>query len=120
MTPERLNEIKQQVQAILDHHLPEEKRFSVKDLDEEGVFLLVKLLLAKDKKEKQKLWDYIKKQKEESMIRMQEAKHKMLETIKEINEGIWKYKELFKSINEMNDLMESIKIDRDFESVMNH
>lgn len=61
MTPERLNEVKKQLQTILDRHLPEEKRFSVAELDEEGLWFLIKFLLAKDKKERDQIRNKIQK-----------------------------------------------------------
>ncbi len=48
MSPKQLDEVKNQVQKILDKYLPVEQGFSVQNLNEESVFLLIDLLLEKD------------------------------------------------------------------------
>jgi hypothetical protein len=49
MSPEELSGVKTQIQKIIDNHLEEDQRFSIKDLDEESTFLINELLLEKDK-----------------------------------------------------------------------
>lgn len=60
MQQEKLNEIKNEVQKILDAHLEPEQRFSIRDLDEESTFLLIDLLLEQDDLEMEKIWAKIK------------------------------------------------------------
>lgn len=56
MQQEKLNEIKNEVQRILDAHLESEQRFSIQDLDEESTFLLIDLLLEQDDLERERIW----------------------------------------------------------------
>jgi hypothetical protein len=56
MQQEKLNEIKNEVQRILDTHLKPEQRFSIQDLDEESTFLLIDLMLEQDDLEREKIW----------------------------------------------------------------
>ena len=61
MQQEKLNEIKNEVQRILDAHLESEQRFSIQDLDEESTFLLIDLLLEQDDLERERIWAKIEK-----------------------------------------------------------
>lgn len=56
MSPEKLNEVKNEVQKILDHHLEENQKFSIQDFDEESTFLLIDLLLEKDDLDREHIW----------------------------------------------------------------
>lgn len=49
-----LDQVKNEVQQILDNHLKEDQRFSIKDLDEESTYFLIDLLLEKNDKEREK------------------------------------------------------------------
>ena len=62
MSPEQLNEVKSEVQNIIDRHLSEDQRFSIQDLDEEGTFLLIDLLLEKDDKKRKEIRTKIEKE----------------------------------------------------------
>ena len=55
METSELNEIKKQVQNILDKYLNREERFSIQDLDEDSVFLLIDLLEERDDKKREKI-----------------------------------------------------------------
>lgn len=109
MTPERLNEIRQQVQAILDHHLPEEKRFSVKDLDEEGVFLLIDLLLEKNDKKREKMFKDIEKRIKEEKEKIRIIYTKVLEIKDKLD-----YQK--KNANVLKDFLNTIESDYEFDS----
>lgn len=109
MTPERLNEIKQQVQAILDRHLPEEKRFSVKDLDEEGVFLLIDLLLEKNDKKREKMFKDIEKRIKEEKEKIRIIYTKVLEIKDKLD-----YQK--KNANVLKDFLNTIESDYEFDS----
>ena len=54
MSEKKLDETKNEVQKILDNHLEEDQRFSIKDLDEESTYFLIDLLLEKNDKDREK------------------------------------------------------------------
>lgn len=56
MTTVKLEEIKSEVQRILDKHIEPENRISIQELDEETVFLIIDLLLEQDDLEREKFW----------------------------------------------------------------
>lgn len=56
MTTAKLEEIKSEVQRILDKHIEPENRISIQELDEETVFLIIDLLLEQDDLEREKFW----------------------------------------------------------------
>ena len=109
MTPERLNEVKKQVQTILDHHLPEEKRFSVEELNEEGLFLLIDLLLEKDDKKRENMFKDIKK-------RIKLAKKDLRITYTKILEIKDKVDYTKHNSKTLQDLWNSIESDNEFDS----
>ncbi|MCR5412199.1 MAG: hypothetical protein K6E76_04375 [Patescibacteria group bacterium] len=109
MSPERLNEVKKQVQAILDHHLPEEKRFSVAELDEEQVFFLIDLLLEKDDKKRENMFKDIKK-------RIKLAKKDLRITYTKILEIKDKVDYTKHNSQTLQDLWNSIESDNEFDS----
>lgn len=59
MSKEQLDKVKAEVQKILDKHLEEHQKFSVQDLDEESIFLLIDLLLEKDDLKRERIWKQI-------------------------------------------------------------
>ena len=61
MSVVKLNEIKNEVQKILDNHLEENQKISIQDLDEESTFLLIDLLLEKDDTKREETWDMLHK-----------------------------------------------------------
>lgn len=108
MTIEQLNEIKSEVQKILDIHLEPEQRFSIQDLDEESTFLLVDLLLEKDDLEREKIWAQI----EEKILIKQIDLRINVESINEIKDKL-DYQKI--SIGEINDLEKTIKIEEELD-----
>lgn len=61
MNPEKLEEIKEEVQGILDKNLGPKERFSIMDFDEECVFWLIDLLLEKDDSKRKRIREKIEK-----------------------------------------------------------
>lgn len=57
----QLDQTKDEVQKILDNHLTEEQKFSIKDFSEEATFLLIDLLLEKDDSKREKIRNKIDK-----------------------------------------------------------
>ena len=104
METSELNEIKKQVQNILDRHLKPEERFSIQDLDEDSVFLLIDLLNEKDDKKREKI-------REEVHQRIINLKLKLRLT----TNSVMKIKDTYNCQKEENrnlgDLMESINDD---------
>ena len=54
-----IDSIKSILQGILDKHLPEGQQISVQELDEQGIVWLIQLLLEKDDKKREQLWQEI-------------------------------------------------------------
>lgn len=112
MSDEKLNEIKNEVQKILDNHLEENQRFSIQDLDEESIFLLIDLLLEKDDLERKNIWIKIQKK---------ISRHKMnieldYESVMEIKDKIDFLKNDF---YEIKDLKNAINTDLELDSELN-
>ena len=94
MSPERLNEVKKQVQTILDRHLPEEKRFK-----------------EKNPATRQALWNDIYQKNDTAIKRINQAEHDFLITKNEIENKTTEYSTLFNSLDEINHLSNLIKMD---------
>ncbi len=108
MQQEKLQEIKGEVQKILDAHLEPEQRFSVQDLDEESIFLLISLLLEKDDLEREKIWAAIE---ERTLIKQIDLRVNV-ESIKAIKDKI-DYQKI--SNRDVNELQEIINTEKDFD-----
>lgn len=54
-----IESIKSILQGILDKYLPEGQQISVQELDEQGIVWLIQLLLEKDDKKREQLWQEI-------------------------------------------------------------
>ena len=54
-----IDSIKSILQGILDKYLPEGQQISVQELDEQGIVWLIQLLLEKDDKKREQLWQEI-------------------------------------------------------------
>ena len=54
-----IDSIKSILQGILDKHLPEGQQISVQEFDEQGIVWLIQLLLEKDDKKREQLWQEI-------------------------------------------------------------
>lgn len=53
MDKEKLENVKNEVQKIINNHLEEDQRFSIQDFDEESTYLLIDLLLENNDQEKE-------------------------------------------------------------------
>ena len=53
MDKEKLENVKNEVQKIINNHLEEDQRFSIQDFDEESTYLLIDLLLKNNDQEKE-------------------------------------------------------------------
>lgn len=60
MDEKNLGEIRSFLQWLLDKYLEPEQRFSLDDLDEEMLFLLIDLFLEKDDLERERLWEQVR------------------------------------------------------------
>lgn len=103
-----LEKIKQFVQKILDKYIEPENRFSIKDLDEESVFLLIDLLLEKDELEREKIWAQIDEKIREHKINLRVD----FESVKEIKD-ILDFQKI--EVSDLSDLKELVNIENDFE-----
>lgn len=79
MSPKQLDEVKNQVQKILDKYLPVEQGFSVQNLNEESVFLLIDLLLEKDDLERWRIRFKIQEKIRENQMNIELDHEKILE-----------------------------------------
>jgi hypothetical protein len=108
MSNEELEDIKAEVQKILDKHLEEDQRFSIKDFDEESTFLLIDLLLEKDDLKRKKIWDKIKKK-----VSICEMNIKLTyESVMEINDKLRLQKN---EISNLDDLKNTVESDKNLE-----
>ena len=103
MSDEKLNEIKNEVQKILDNHLEENQRFSIQDLDEESTFLLIDLLLEQDDLEREKIWAKI----EENLTIHQMNLEITYERILEIKDKLDYLRSNFSDLNNLRALIDS-------------
>ena len=114
MSPEQLNEVKTEVQKIIDRHLPEGQRFSIQDLDEEGTFLLIDLLLEKDDKKRKEIRTKIEKE---------ISLHKMnleidYEKIMEIKDKLTCLKNDFNDLDNLKNIVNSdVELDEELENI---
>ncbi len=116
MQQEKLNEIKNEVQKILDRHLEPEQRFSVQDLDEESVFLLINLLLEKDDLERERIWAAIE---ERTLIKQIDLTINV-ESIKEIKDKLDYQKISNRDVNELQEIINTEKdLDEKLDEIFN-
>jgi len=105
-----LEEYRETIQKIIDKHLPEEKKFSVKDFTQEELWYLSRLFLAKNNQERDKIW--------KEMSDKQESAHQsFIQQIEDINYHKEKYDTMFNSIDKINSLAMDIDLDSDLNSV---
>lgn len=112
MSVVKLNEIKNEVQKILDNHLEENQKISIQDLDEESTFLLIDLLLEKDDTKREETWDMLHKKilNEEQSIELD------LNEILKIKDLL--YTEKF-NIQSIRDLKNMILLDKTLDDSLN-
>ena len=113
MSPEQLNEVKTEVQKILDNHLEENQRFSIQNLDEESTFLLIDLLTEKDDSEREKNRNKIEKNILYNRMNLEITYEKILEIKDKLN--IQK-----NEINDLKKLEELINTEKDLDEELNN
>jgi hypothetical protein len=113
MSPEQLNEVKTEVQKILDNHLEDDQRFSIQDLDEESTFLLIDLLVEKDDSEREKNRNKIEKNILYNRMNLEITYEKILEIKDKLN--IQK-----NEINDLKKLEELINTEKDLDEELNN
>lgn len=84
MEQTKLNEVRGFLQWLLDKYLEPDQRFSLEEVDENMLFLLIDLLLEKNSLEKEKIWTGI----EQLLIESYQWLVKDYKTIMEIKNGI--------------------------------
>ena len=113
MQQEKLNEIKNEVQRILDAHLESEQRFSIQDLDEESTFLLIDLLLEQDDLEREKTWANIEKKLSTHQMNFEITYEWILEIKDKLNY-------LKTNSDDLNDLRNLVKSDLELDNQLNN
>lgn len=113
MSPKQLNEVKTEVQKILDNHLEDDQRFSIQDFDEESTFLLIDLLVEKDDSEREKNRNKIEKIINYNRMNLEITYEKILEIKDKLN--IQK-----NEINDLKNLEELINTEKDLNEELNN
>ncbi len=113
MQQEKLNEIKNEVQRILDTHLKPEQRFSIQDLDEESTFLLIDLMLEQDDLEREKIWAKIEENFSDHKLNLELTYEWILEIKDELE-----YSKT--NLNDLNDLKNLIDSDLELNSQLDN
>lgn len=113
MSPEQLNEVKTEVQKILDNHLEDDQRFSIQDFDEESTFLLIDLLVEKDDSEREKNRNKIEKIINYNRMNLEITYEKILEIKDKLN--IQK-----NEINDLKNLEELINTEKGLNEELNN
>jgi hypothetical protein len=106
MEEKDLNQVKKEVQKILDKHLEEDQRFSIQDFDEESVFLIIDLLLEKDDLEREHIRAKIQKNIKESQMEIRLDYEKILEIKNKLD---FQKNE----ISDLNDLKELVNVENE-------
>ncbi len=113
MSQEQLNEVKTEVQKILDNHLEDDQRFSIQGFDEESTFLLIDLLVEKDDSEREKNRNKIEKIINYNRMNLEITYEKILEIKDKLN--IQK-----NEINDLKNLEELINTEKDLNEELNN
>lgn len=113
MSTEQLNEVKTEVQKILDNHLEDDQRFSIQDFDEESTFLLIDLLVEKYDSEREKNRNKIEKFINYNRMNLEITYEKILEIKDKLN--IQK-----NEINDLKNLEELINTEKDLNEELNN
>lgn len=74
-----LDSIKDIIQEILDKHQPEENKFSVQELDEDSITILIQLLLERDIVKRETLWKEIESEYQKVSEDLKNTYNKILE-----------------------------------------
>jgi len=113
MSSAKLQEIKAEVQKILNNHLNEDERFSIEDLDEEWTFLLIDLLLEKDNDKK----DEISKRVNTKLLNSQKNLKLIYENILQIKDTL-DYQKSERS--DLTDLQNLVDADHNLDNQLNN
>jgi hypothetical protein len=108
-TNKDLIKYREMMQKIIDHHLPPEKRFSVKNYSEEALYFLASLLLETDKKEREKIRIKITKRIEEAKKQFQKTEKEFLFTDNSIHKKIAEYGIILDTFTPQNQLINDIQ-----------
>lgn len=114
MQTEELKEVKQEVQKILDNHLKEDQRFSIEDLDEDSVFLLIDLLLEKDDSKRKNIWKEIENKMKTTQMNFEIDYEKIME----IKENLSSLKTNFSDLGDLkNDINSDSELDKQLNNI---
>lgn len=113
MSTKDLDNIKAEVQKILDKHLEENQRFSIQDLDEESTFLLIDLLLEKDEEKREQIRTKIQKKIKTNKMNIELD----YENIMEIKD---KLDYLKNDSNDLNNLKNTVNADSELDNQLNN
>lgn len=113
MSTKDLDNVKAEVQKILDRHLPEDQRFSIQDLDEESTFLLIDLLLEKDEEKREQIRTKIQKKIKTNKMNIELD----YENIMEIKD---KLDYLKNDSNDLNNLKNTVNADSELDNQLNN
>lgn len=114
MQTEELKEVKQEVQKILDNHLKEDQRFSIEDLDEDSVFLLIDLLLEKDDSKRKNIWTEIENKMKTTQMNFEIDYEKIMK----IKENLSSLKTNFSDLGDLkNDINSESELDNQLNNI---
>jgi hypothetical protein len=113
MSTKDLDNVKAEVQKILDKHLEENQRFSIQDLDEESTFLLIDLLLEKDEEKREQIRTKIQKKIKTNKMNIELD----YENIMEIKD---KLDYLKNDSNDLNNLKNTVNADSELDNQLNN
>ena len=116
---DRLEGYKKTIQNIINRILPEDKRFSVKDFDEEWIYYLVSLFLEKDSEKRNKIYEEIKLKTVEAERMLNQAEYNFWKLNSEILVKKEEYDKIFNTIKELNSLIEDVNIEQELNSELN-
>ena len=119
VTEERLDEHRETVQKIIDKYLPEDKRFSVKNLSEEWLYYIVSYFLEKDEKKRKKIWNEMHQKRLDEEEKFKKAEHEfLLENLDMLKEKE-KYDNVLDSLEELGWLVKDIDLEAKINEEMN-
>lgn len=99
-----LDEVKATLQKVINHHLPEGIQFSVANLDESQIFLLIQLLIEKDETKRERIWQKLQKEVDQIRDSLKSTYKDILKIKNEVDLG-------FETVSELDDLQELINSD---------
>jgi hypothetical protein len=110
-----LKEYRAIIERIIDKHIPEEKRFSVEKFNQEQIWYLTRILLAKTQEEREEIRKEIKD-------KQKLAEKNLLKNVEDIKKYKENFDTIFSSINDIRSLKKNMdldsKLDTDLDSTM--